>query len=212
MDLGEISAKIRREMDAKDTAREGALTQSRRAIRASSNAIRAIHRGEYKSAGEFLAEARMALDECENLLHGHPDIYHAGFVRDAQKEYAEAMITLVLICGEPLPDLDELRVGHVSYLNGLAETIGELRRHILDIIREDRLEQGESLLKAMDDIYYVLVSFDYPDAVTPGLRRATDVARAIMEKTRGDLTTAIRQKELREAMGKLEERLREKKE
>ncbi len=200
MDLTEISKKIRAEFDAKNHAREAALSFARQTIKSASNAVRAIHRGEYSEAGQFLAEARQTLDKCDDLLKNYPDIYHAGFLQDAQKEYVEAMVTLVLICGEALPDPDELRVDYASYLNGLGEAIGELRRHILDIIREDKVEQGEQLLRVMDDIYYTLVSFDYPEAIAPGLRRITDIARSIMERTRGDLTTAIRQNELKKTL------------
>ncbi|MDP3014093.1 MAG: hypothetical protein Q8M92_07630 [Candidatus Subteraquimicrobiales bacterium] len=200
MDLAKISNRIREEFDRKDQAREAALGYARQTIRSASNAVRAIHAGEYSKAGELLANTRQTLDKCDELLESYPDIYYAGFVQDAQKEYVEAMATLVLICREGIPDPDEIRVGYSPYLNGLGEAIGELRRHILDIIREGKAEQGEELLKIMDDIYYTLVSFDYPDAITPGLRRITDIARSVMERTRGDLTTSIRQNELRRAI------------
>ncbi len=210
MDLAQICTKIRENFDSKNLAREKGLSFSRQAIRASSNAIRAIHRGEFSEAEELLAEVKEALDKAENLLKEHKDIYYAGFFQDAQKEYAEARITLALIHGGSLPDPDEIGVGYPQFLNGLGEAIGELRRHILDIIREANLKRGEELLKVMDDLYYALVSFDYPEAITRGLRRTADIAQSIIQKTRGDLTTALRQSELQKSIARLEEGLKKK--
>lgn len=207
MEIQSISEKIDRYFNAKNGAREKALVHSRQAIQYSGRAIRAIHRNEIEAAEKLTSQAKVALNQCQELLRDHPDIFYAGFVQDAQKEYAEAMTTCSLIKNKSLPDPEVLGVGYAPYVNGIAEAIGELRRHILDLIREGKPEEGEELLEFMDEIFYLLASLDYPDAITGGLRRSTDVARAIMEKTRGDLTNALRQRKLMNALKKLEEKL-----
>ena len=128
---------------------------------------------------------------CGPALADHPDIFYAGFVHDAQKEYAEASLTLALIDGRPLPTPAELGASCAAYLNGLGEAVGELRRHLLDSLRNGEVERCEGVLAAMSDIYDVLVTMDYPEAVTEGLRRTTDAVRGILERTRGDLTMAL---------------------
>lgn len=204
MDWEELAARIRADFEVKNKVREETLKVCRQVIRDASVAIRHIHRGEMSKARELMDEAAGELDKLKEMTRGHPEIYSAGFLQDAQKEYAEARATAALVQGEGLPDPDSLGVEYAAYLNGVGEAVGELRRHILDLIREDQLERGDQLLAAMDDIYYLLVSFDYPDAITGGLRRTTDGARAIMERTRGDLTTALRQHRLKRAIAELE--------
>src|SRR2546425_8222442 len=166
MDLNEVSEQIRKRLDAKSQAREKGLKSSRQAIRECANSIRATHRGELDLAEELMAAARRSLDIAHEAMEPFPDIYYAGFLQDAQKEYAEARSTYALINDKELPTPEELRIGDAPYLNGLAEAIGELRRHTLDIMRQGKLARGEELLGMMDDIYYVLVSMDYPDAMT----------------------------------------------
>lgn len=176
---------------AKHEARETALGACRRIIRSSANSIRAAHREDFAAAEALLATAAAEHHAVLDALSGHPDIYHAGFVHDAQKEYAEARTTLALLSKGTLPSPEELRVEYPAYLNGIAETVGELRRALLDRLRSGDYERCEALLQAMDDIYSALVTVDFPDAMTGGLRRSTDLARGILEKTRGDLTMAI---------------------
>jgi len=200
VDLSEISAGIRKRLDAKNSAREKGLAASRHAIRYCANSIRAVHRGEMDLARELQGQAREQLDIARAAMKPHPDIYHAGFLHDAEKEYAEALATFAFINNEPLPTPEETAVGDAAYLNGLSEVIGEIRRHLLDIIRHGDLARGEELLAAMDDIYFVLVSMDYPDAITAGLRRSTDVARSIMERSRGDLSITIVQRGVQDAI------------
>jgi translin len=146
-------------------------------------------------------QAKAAIDEGLSAVRDHPEIRFAGYLQDAQKEYAEARITeaVVTAAGE-LPTPEELGVEDAPFLNGMAEAIGEGRRHILDLLRHGEVDRGEAILSAMDDMYYVLVSMDYPDAITMNLRRSTDVARSLIEKTRGDLSIAIVQRELRDAL------------
>ena len=193
LELDAIMDGIRAALVSKHAAREQALTLSRAAIRNSANAIRAVHRNEHERAAELIAGAGEKLGEVGILLSGQPDIYYAGFVADAQKEFAEASLTLALVRRLPLPCPDDLQIGQAPYLNGLGEAVGELRRYVLDVLRSGDIERCEDYLHSMDEIYGALVTVDYPDAITGGLRRTTDVARGILEKTRGDLTLAAQQ-------------------
>ncbi len=188
--LDTIIPRILEHFAEKNAAREKALAASRTLIRLSANSIRAVHRGEFGRAAAMLDDARAVRDEAVAALRGHADIYHAGFLHDAQKEYAEARTTLALLTGGAIPSPEELGVEYPAYLNGIAEAVGELRRMVLDLLRSGRFEGCEDLLQAMDDIYSVLVTIDFPDAMTGGLRRTTDQTRGILEKTRGDLTMA----------------------
>lgn len=203
-----MSSLFQRRFDEKMAAREAALVAARKAIRSSANAIRAIHRAETDEAARLMDQARTALDEGEAATEEHLDVRHAGFLHDAQKEYAEARLTEAMVLGKDLPTADELRVAPPAYLNGMAETIGEARRAVLDLLRTGEAERAEEILQAMDDMYYVLVSMDYPDAITANLRRATDVARSIIERTRGDLTVSLIQRDLRNALERHAEELR----
>ena len=193
--LEQIAPRIIDHLTEKHAARERALSACRGLIQASARAIRAVHRGEFEEAAAMLDEARAKADAAFADLERHPDIYHVGFVRDAQKEYAEARATLALASGGAIPDPESLGVDAAAYLNGIAEAAGELRRIILDRLRRGRFDGCEELLAAMDDIYAVLVTVDFPDAITGGLRRTTDQTRGILERTRGDLTMAIVQRE-----------------
>ena len=207
MDLSGIAAEIRKRFDAKSAAREKGLASSRHAIRFCANSIRAVHRGDLELARDLQQKAREELDAARGAMGEHPDIYHAGFLHDAEKEYAEALATYAIINGEPLPTPEDCSVGDAAYLNGLSEVIGELRRNLLDIIRHGDLARGEELLAAMDEIYFVLVSMDYPDAITGGLRRSTDVARSIMERSRGDLSITIVQRGVQDAIERAREEI-----
>ena len=200
MDLSEISAELRTELDAKLSAREQGLARSRSAVRACGNAIRALHRYEVEAAAGLLDEAQGHLDAARSALAGHPDMLYAGFVHDAEKELAEARITFALITDAPFPSARSLDLPPAAFLKGMAEAIGEIRRHILDLMRKGQLKRCEQLLGSIDDMYYVLVSMDYPDGITFGLRRLTDVARSIIERTRGDFTTSTVQSALRAAL------------
>ena len=202
--LESIADQIRLNFSAKDEAREKALPQCREVIRACGNAIRAVHRHEFDRAGELLQSARNLLNDVEQTVAAYGELSHASFTRDAQKEFAEGSITLALVTGKQLPDPDELGIAPAAYLNGLGEAVGELRRYLLDSMRKGDLSRGEELLSAMDDIYNILVTMDFPDAITGGLRRTTDMVRSILERTRSDLTIAIRQKDLENRLDKLE--------
>lgn len=198
--LETIAEKIRTNFEAKNKVRDETLRLSRELIRHCANAIRATHRGEFENATGLLATAKALASEIVDGVADYADLYHAGYTQDALKEFAEASITYALITDRSLPDPDELGVEYAAYLNGLGEAAGELRRHVLDLIRHGELERGEEILSMMDDIYGVLVTMDFPNAVTGGLRRTTDMVRGVLERTRGDLTMSLRQEKLQQAL------------
>jgi len=201
VDLSSLSEVFRRRFDAKMAARERALPAARRSIRSSANAIRAIHRGDLDEAHRLMADSGGALRTGREAVRvDHPDVYFAGFLHDAQKEYVEARATEAIVTGGELPSADDLEVEPAAYLNGLAEAVGEGRRAILDLLRGDEVAESERILGVMEDVYHVLVSMDYPDAITGNLRRSTDVARSLLERTRGDLSLSLVQRNLREAL------------
>jgi translin len=206
-ELEAIVDDMRSDFEARHAAREEGLARCRAALRHSANAIRAVHRGEFPAAEELVAQASDLLERAQAALSSHPAIFHAGFVHDAQKEYAEACLTLAIIAGRPLPTPQALGIEYNAYLNGLGETVGELRRHLLDRLRAGDVEHCERVLSAMDDIYSVIVTFDYPEAITSGLRRTADAVRGILERTRGDLTIAVRQRDLERKLDDFESRL-----
>ncbi|MFN2557816.1 MAG: haloacid dehalogenase [Nitriliruptorales bacterium] len=199
-DLSGIVEPVRERFLARHGARESAYAASREAIRAAANAIRAIHREEREQAYELIAASREALERSLAAAGQHPEVLYGGFVQDAAKEYAEARLTAVAIADEPWPDPGQLGIDDASWLHGLAEAVGELRRRCLDLIRREQLAEAERVLRVMDDVLACLVTIDVPDTLTRGLRRATDGARAITERTRGDLTASLGQRRLREAL------------
>jgi translin len=205
--LDSIAEQIRLSFSAKDTAREKALPLCREVIRHCSTAIRAVHRREFDQAKGLLQSARNLLNEAEQAIADYSELSSTGFIRDAQKEFAEGSITLALVTGTQPPTPDELGIDFTAYLNGLGEAVGELRRYLLDSMRKGDLSRGDELLSAMDDIYNILVTMDFPEAITYGLRHTTDRVRGILEKTRSDLTLVIRQKALEQRLGKFEDNL-----
>ena len=205
--LDEIERWARSELETRNAAREKALSQSRELIRTCANTIRAVHRRDFEQARSLLAAAKALSDGLTENLRPYPDLFYTGYVQDAQKEYVEANATLSLVSGAPMPPPQELGVAAAPFLNGLAETVGELRRFVLDKLRRGELDGSEALLQTMDDIYALLVTIDYPDALTGGLRRTTDAARGILERTRGDLTFALRQQELETSLARVEQQI-----
>jgi translin len=207
-DLPTIGRAAQEHLATKHAARERALPKSRAAIRLCANAIRAAHREDFEQANRLIAEAGGLLRDMTIDLGQHLDIFYAGFIADAQKEYAEAALTCALIQRQPLATPEQLGVEWAPYLNGLGEATGELRRFVLDRMRLGKLDGLDALLADMDEIYSLLITLDFPDAITGNLRRTTDSVRGILEKTRGDLTLGASQARLNEAMSRVEEGLR----
>ena len=206
--LDEIMESVRENFASKNAAREEALPLCRESIRCSANAIRAVHRDDFEKARALVGQSGERVGAAKAALQSHPDILYAGFVHDAQKEFAEASITLALVSGGTLPSPRDLDVELPAYLNGMGEAVGELRRHLLDTLRTGDVDRCEQWLRAMDDMYGVLVTIDYPDAMTGGLRRTTDAVRGILEKTRGDLTLSVQQRRLEERLDSFSDTLR----
>lgn len=194
--------KIRSILDARFAAREKGITGSRKVIRASANGIRALHRGEWDKAAGLIGEAGALLEEISNASADHPEIRHAGFVSDAAKEYAEARITEAIFKNEPVPTFEDLGIDPVPYLHGLGEAVGEMRRQMLDLLRDEKIKEAEETFEGMDDIVDMLAEIDYPDGMTKNLRRTTDVSRSLVERSRSDLTATIVQERLREDLRK----------
>lgn len=188
--LADISTKMHTEFEQKDSVRGQTLQLCRETVRACGTAIKSIHRGEYDSAQKLMDIAASSLLRIKTITEMHRDIYYSGYVDSAQQEYTEVAVFRCILENDTIPDPDTLGVEYDAYLCGLADAIGELRRYILDSLRLERKCEFEKMLDIMETIYTVLMSFDYPDAITKGLRRKTDVARALLEKTRGDLTMA----------------------
>ncbi len=195
-DLQAIAAKLRPYFAAEDDAREKALRSCRQIIRYSADAIRAVHRQDHNKARQLLCSAHELAQELNRDLARHGKLLHSGFIHDAQKELAEGYITLALIAGEELPKPKALGVSNGAYLDGLGESVGELRRYILDSLRRDDFTRCEELMTIMDEIYGILITMDFPELLAHGLRRTTDAIRGIIERTRGDLTVSLRQKNL----------------
>lgn len=205
--LEAIAERIRASFEVKNAARDLALLRSRELVRLSANAIRAAHRNDFAESAELLTAARAAAATMTADLADHPDLYYAGYTQDALKEYAEASITINLVQGLPLPEPEELGVHFPAYMNGLGEAACELRRYALDALRLGDISTAERMLGAMDEIYDCLITMDFPEALTAGLRHTTDAVRNALERTRGELTVAARQQSLEEALKHLERRL-----
>jgi translin len=205
--LESVESWARESLERKNAAREQALGRSRELIRTCARSIRSVHRQEFEAAAALLEEARQIGERMSSDLQAHPDLYYTGYVQDALKELVEATAVARLVRGQPAPSPTELGIAPAAYHNGLAEAVGELRRYILDGLRLGDTGRCEMLLRTMDEIYSLLITLDYPDAITGGLRRTTDVTRGILEKTRGDLTFALRQDGLERRLAEFQVRL-----
>jgi translin len=207
--LDEISERIHLALEERTAARDRALTKARSLIRHCANTIRAIHRNEYELANAQLSECLILAQALQANLHEYPDLYYTGYTQDALKEFAEAHLVYALVQEHSLPSPEDLNLEPSTYLQGLAEAASEMRRRCLDMLLHGQPEEAERLLGIMDDVYAVLVTMDYPDAITGGLRRLTDIVRGVTERTRGDLTLSLRQEQLQKNLQQLEKRLSE---
>jgi translin len=205
--LASIIEKIRATFTERNAARDLTLNRSRELIRYCSLTIRAVHREEFAEAEQLLSTAKQAAAAMKAHIAAHPELYYTGYTQDALKELTEACCVFAIVQHKPIPTPEEIEIDEAAYLNGLAEAASELRRRALDLIRRDRVDEAERMLTAMDDIYAQLVTIDFPDALTGGLRRTTDTLRAVLERTRGDLTTTLQQEKLQKALREMEKRL-----
>ncbi len=206
-ELVTVFDEIIQQMEQINHLRDETLSRSRRLIRDCAHSIRAIHRHELAKAQEMLAAARQDAHSMVKPLADFPGLYHAGYTQDALKELVEAHLLYDFITDGPLSTPDDLQVTGATYLKGMTEAATEMRRFALDLMRQDRVEEAEPYLQLMDEIYSLLVTVDFPDAVSGGLRRQTDVLRGVLERTRGDMTTAMRQEKMQAALQRVEERL-----
>lgn len=204
-DMKKICDHIRDRLEAMDQARETTLTTARKVTRNSGDSIKAIHREQWEQAERLMQETRELVEGMKASLKDFPEIYYSGYVEDAQVEFAEVSILYAVLHDAQVPTPPDLKIGNVAYLKGVGDATGELRRHILDLIRKGRPEEGQKYLDIMDEYYTQMMSFDYPDAIMHGLRKKTDVARSLIERTRGDLTNALQIKELETSMKQFEQ-------
>lgn len=207
--LDEIVESIRQDLTATNAQRDETLRQSRSLVRSCANAIRAIHRHEWVEAADLLSAARAEAQDMTAPLDAYPSLYHAGYTQDALKELVEAHVVYALVRGDTIPSPAALNVKSATYLRGLSEAATEMRRFVLDLMRQGKVLEAQPYLEAMDEIYSHLITIDFPDSITDGLRRLTDVLRGVLERTRGDLTLAIRQDQMRAALQSFETRLAE---
>ena len=198
--LKEATERARELMEKKNSAREKALALTRELTRHCALSIRACHRGEWENAAGLLAQAGELVRSLKSIVEPYPDLYYSGYTQDSIKEFVEATLTYAIIRKETIPTPEEMGVEYETYLRGMGEAMGELRRYVLDLIRRDELERGEELLTVMDEVYALLMTIDYPDAITGGLRRISDIVRGVLERTRSDLTAAFENRRLRESM------------
>ena len=200
--LDALAERVQQDFEARNAAREQALARTRKLIRHCARAIQAVHRGEETQARALLAQAHELAQSLRVDLEPYPDLYYAGYTQDALKEYAEANIVFGLLRQGQLPDPEDLGIPYNTFMRGLAEAVGELRRHVLNILRHGYSAEAETALAYMDDIYGLLVTLDYPDAITGGLRRLTDIARSLLERTRGELTMSLRLQVVEQALAR----------
>ena len=202
--LEQIAAKAQEAFTEKNAIRERALQYSRSIIRLSANAIRSVHRRETTKAKDLISEAANYIKQTNTILQTNPEIYYAGYLAEARKEFSEANITMALLLQQPLPQPEELGVNIIDYLKGMGDSVGEVRRYILDSLRRDEWQQCEDAMEIMDQIYTLLVTLDFPEGVTGGLRNTNDMVRKTLERTRGDFTVAFRQKRLEDILSSAE--------
>ncbi|MGD8967978.1 MAG: haloacid dehalogenase [Anaerolineae bacterium] len=205
--LETIAEGIRADFETRNRIRDSVLHRTRELIRLCGNAIRASHRDEWGEARNLLDQADDLAGSILEKLQPYPDLRHAGYTRDAMKELVEAHATLALVQGNTIPEPEDLNVTYPSYLNGFCEAASELRRRALDEMRHGNLAEAERLLGMMDAVYDVVNTFDFPNAITGGLRHRVDQLRGVLERTRGDLTSSLQQDRLIRALRDFEERI-----
>lgn len=190
MTLNNIFSEITEKLDDIDRDREDILKISREIVRHCSIAIKSIHRKEFDVYRDKIKEIKSNHENLLTFVKKHPMLF-SGYIKTPEQEYMEAVCLYAIINDQELPSPTDYNVDSVNYLLGLADVIGELRRHILDKIRRDEIDDLEKVLDTMSEIYSHLFAIDYPKGITQDLRRKTDVARGIIEKTRGDISLSL---------------------
>lgn len=192
----EIVAALKDRAQLMHQGREAGLSLCRSLIQCSAKCIRHVHRHQFQEAHALLVEAKAISARARESLNPFPELYHAGYLHDAEKEMVEAAAVLAMVEDRAYPSADELGVGIMSYLNGMGEAASEVRRYCLDEMRRGNLVKAEGILVQMETVYDDLITFDFPDAMTGGLRRTCDALRAVIERTRSDLTATVSQQAL----------------
>lgn len=195
-----ITHAIIQRFEARSALRDGALAESRQIVRRSANAVRALHRGDLAAALALLEDAQASLRHLIGRIGDEPELLHAGYMQDAMREFAEGCIAAAIVGETSVPGPEDLGISDQAFLNALAEAASELRRRVLDLLRAGEIDRAETLLDTMDDIYAALLLVDFPDAMTGGLRRSVDALRAVLERTRGDVTAAVGQARVSEEL------------
>ncbi len=203
--MSEIVERIRRQLDSREEVRNRVLEASRKTIREASRAITALHRRDDETVEDAIKIAQEGVKVLDDAVKANPWLEDYGAINSAYREYAEILLVKSLMNRANMPEPEEIGVPYKPYLGGLADTVGELRRHALDQIRNDDVEGAEKTLDKMEEIFGILSEFDYPDSILQGMRHKRDAARSTLEKTRGDVTTALRQRKLEQALKKTEE-------
>ena len=211
MSLKSILEKIQEELRKREGVREEVQKDMRRATRLSKQAILFTHQERFEDAKNLLEEAGRIFSKLREASKGHPDLFHSGLVSAAFEEYAEAYTLLMLIEEDRFIGPEELGIPVISYVLGLGDVVGELRRRALDSIRKGKVEAAEKCLETMEHIYSELSAMDDAYLLVSGLRRKCDVARRLIEITRGDVTIEARRSALERSILKLEETLDKKK-
>ncbi|NVM55165.1 MAG: haloacid dehalogenase [Candidatus Helarchaeota archaeon] len=205
-----IFEKIKKKLDIDDKNRETTLKISRQSIRFCQEAVRATHRGEFKKAREKLNESHKLIQEAEeNIKKVNPRLYYKGYITDMHQEFVEASLFLTFMeGGTEIPDPGTLNVSNYAYLQGLGDVIGELRRHSLNAVRNEKVKEAENCLAIMEEIYNILHTLDYPEGLIPGIRRKVDRARGLTEKTRSELAYFQHGNKLVKSMNQLQKTLK----
>ena len=208
MNLDEIVGKIRAILEEEDKVKTEAIEGIRKSIRLSGEAISAAHKFKFEKAIEKTSEAKKRMDGVSEMLEKHPTLYHSNLMMTAYQEYTEAKQLISLLKNNVFLTPEELGVPYKSYLTGIGDLVGELRRYGLNAIRQENVENARQVLDLMEEIYESLSSVEYPKSLVPGLRRKCDIARAILERTRGDVMNAIQRKKLINEMKELTQELK----
>jgi len=203
MKFEEIFANIDQNLSVIDTMREEVLQKTRLIVRKAAETIKAVHREEWDNAEKNIAEMRTALKSVGEQVKQHETLAKRNYVEISEQEFAEAAILYSLLHESQIKTPSDLQIPDLSWLLGLADVAGELRRHCLDAIRNGNMAVAEHMLELMEEIYQNLFSLDYPKGLLGGLREKTDAVRKMLQATRGELAIATHMARLNENLEKV---------